>query len=102
MPQAYWMTEKGTNEPRYDGIYTMGGITPNDTFSYINFGTTTNIVFDITIYLTFWYTGKNSNLKREDLHLQEQRISLHEVNKRDIVSIKSYMESQSAHSNSNS
>ena len=74
------MTEKVSIEPRYDGIYTVAGTTPDDTFSYINRGITTVIVFDITIYLTFWYTGKNSNLKREDLHLQEQRISIHEVN----------------------
>jgi len=39
------------------------------------------IVFDITIFLTYWYTGKNSNLKREDLDLEDQRISIADEDK---------------------
>ena len=52
-----------------------------ETFSYIDKNVTTLIVFDITIFLTYWYTGKNSNLKREDLDLEDQRISIADEDK---------------------
>ena len=87
LPEAYFATVGNTSQPLYDinhissFDYDSNFVLVTDkSFSYIDDSVTSIIVFDITIYLTYWYTGKNSNLKREDLHMEDQRISFKEEN----------------------